>query len=104
MKIIVQEKYEDVLAAHWHKLHQIKQLVDSDNGSELRARSISDRRKELSLIVSRKNAIEYVFDDCELIEPEWYKDLYSRLRKYEDPFYRHQPTKTPWLSISETRR
>ena len=88
-EIDIQNRYEEVLSAHWHKLHQIKELVDSDNGSQLRAMSISDRRKELALIVSRKNALEYVFDDCELVETEWYKDWYSRLRKYEDPFYRH---------------
>ena len=80
-EIDIQEKYEDVLSAHWHKLHQIKELVDTDNGSELRARSISDRRKELSLIESRKNALEYVFDDCELVEPEWYKMLIDKLTK-----------------------
>lgn len=89
MEIDIQEKYEEVLSAHWHKLHQIKELVDSDTGSELRARSISDRRNELALIVSRKNALEYVFDDCELVEPEWYTDWIDRLGKYEDPFYRH---------------
>lgn len=61
-----------MLSAHWHKLHQIKELVDSDTGSALRARSISDRRKELALIESRKSAIEYVFDDCGLVEPCWY--------------------------------
>ena len=81
MKIIVQEKYEDVLSAHWHKLHQIKELVDSDNGSELRAMSIIDRRKELALIESRKNALEYVFDDCELVEPGWYKMWIDKLTK-----------------------
>lgn len=80
-EIDLQEKYEDVLSAHWHKLHQIKELVDSDNGSELRARSISDRRKELALIESRKNALEYVFDDCELVEPEWYKMWIEKLTK-----------------------
>ena len=80
-EIDIQEKYEDVLSAHWHKLHQIKELVDSDNGSELRARSISDRRKELALIESRKNALEYVFDDCELVEPEWYKMWIEKLTK-----------------------
>ena len=78
-EIDIQEKYEDVLSAHWHKLHQIKELVDSDNGSELRARSINDRRKELALIESRKNALEYVFDDCELVEPEWYKMWIEKL-------------------------
>ena len=81
MKITVQEKYEEVLSDHWHKLHQIKELVDSDNGSELRAGSISDRRKELALIESRKNALEYVFDDCVLIEPEWYKMWIEKLTK-----------------------
>ena len=82
MKIIdIQEKYEEVLSAHWHKLHQIKELVDTDTGSELRARSISNRRKELALIVSRKNALEYVFDDCELTEPEWYTDWIEKLTK-----------------------
>ena len=80
-EIDIQNKYEDVLSAHWHKLHQIKELVDSDNGSELRARSISDRRKELALIESRKNALEYVFDDCELVEPEWYKMWIEKLTK-----------------------
>ncbi len=88
-EINIQEKYNEVLSAHWHKLHQIKELVDTDTVSELRARSISDRRRELALIVSRKNALEYVFDDCELTEPEWYTDWYNRLNKYEDPLYRH---------------
>lgn len=89
MEIDIQNRYEEVLSAHWHKLHQIKELVDSDNGSELRARSISNRRKELALIASRKSALEYVFDDCNLTEPEWYIDWYNRLRKYEDPLYKY---------------
>ena len=83
-EIDIQNRYEEVLSEHWHKLHQIKELVDSDNGSELRARSISDRRKELALIVSRKNALEYVFDDCELTEPEWYTDWIEKLTKYDE--------------------
>ena len=87
--IDIQNRYEEILSAHWHKLHQIKELVDTDNGSEFRAMSISDRRKELALIVSRKNALEYVFDDCELVEPEWYKDWINKLQKYKDPFYRN---------------
>ena len=81
MEINIQNRYEEVLSAHWHKLHQIKELVDTDNVSELRARSISDRRRELALIVSRKNALEYVFDDCELVEPEWYKMWIEKLTK-----------------------
>ena len=81
MEINIQNRYEEVLSEHWHKLHQIKELVESDTGSELRARSISDRRNELALIVSRKNALEYVFDDCELVEPEWYTDWIEKLTK-----------------------
>lgn len=84
MKETVQEKYEEVLSAHLHKLHQIKELVDTDSGSELRAISISNRRKELALIVSRKNALEYVFDDCNLTEPEWYTDWIEKLTKYDE--------------------
>lgn len=80
-EIDIQNRYEEVLSEHWHKLHQIKELVDTDNGSELRARSITDRRKELALIVSRKNALEYVFYDCELTEPEWYIDWIEKLTK-----------------------
>lgn len=88
-EIDIQNRYKEVLSAHWHKLHQIRELVESDNGSQLRAMSISERRRELDLIVSRKNAMEYIFDDLELVEPEWYKDWISKLQKYEDPFYRH---------------
>lgn len=89
MNIDIQERYEEILSAHWHKLHQIKELVDTDTGSALRATSISDRRKELALIVNRKNSIEHVFDDSDLVEPEWYTDWYNRLRKYEDLLYRN---------------
>ena len=56
-EIDIQNRYEEILSDHWHKLHQIKELVDTYNGSELRARSINDRRRELALIVSRKNAL-----------------------------------------------
>ena len=80
-EIDIQSKYEEVLSAHWHKLHQIKELVESDTGSELRARSIIDRRKELALIVSRKNALEYVFDDCGLVQPGWYTAWIEKLTK-----------------------
>ena len=84
MEINIQNRYEEVLSEHWHKLHQIKELVESDTGSELRARSITDRRKELALIVSRKNALEYVFDDCNLTEPEWYTDWIEKLTKHDE--------------------
>ncbi len=78
-EINIQNRYEEVLSAHWHKLHQIKELVDSDSVSELRARSIRDRRRELALIENRKAAIEYVFYDCDLVEPGWYKMWIEKL-------------------------
>ena len=81
IEIDIQNRYEEVLSAHWHKLHQIKELVDSDNGSELRAMSISDRRKELALIENDKEVLERLFDDCELVEPEWYKMWIDKLTK-----------------------
>ena len=80
-EIDIQNRYEEVLSSHWHKLHQIKELVDTDNVSELRARSISDRRRELALIVSRKNELEYEIDDSEMVEPEWYRDWIEKLTK-----------------------
>ena len=81
IEIDIQNRYEEVLSAHWHKLHQIKELVDTDNGSELRARSISDRRTELALIENDKEVLERLFDDCELVEPEWYKMWIDKLTK-----------------------
>ena len=81
-EIDIQNRYEEVLSAHWHKLHQIKELVDSDNGSELRARSISYRRKELALIENDKEVLERLFDG--LVEPEWYTDWIDRLKKYDN--------------------
>ena len=80
-EIDIQNRYNEVLSSHWHKLHQIKELVDSDNGSELRARSISDRRKELALIENDKEVLERLFDDCELVEPGWYIDWIEKLTK-----------------------
>lgn len=87
MIVDIQETYEQVLASHWQKLHQIKELVDTDTGSALRAMSISDRRKELVVILNKKLVLEQLFDG--LIQPEWYIDWYNKLKKYEDPFYRH---------------
>ena len=81
-EIDIQEKYEEVLSVHWHKLHQIKELIESDNGSELRARSISYRRKELALIENDKEVLERLFDG--LVEPEWYTDWIDRLKKYDN--------------------
>lgn len=84
----IQDKYENILSNHWHKLHQIRELVDSDNGSQLRQKSINDRRSELNTILSEKDLFEKHFDDIELIIQEWYINWIQKLHRYEDPFYR----------------
>ena len=77
MIVNIQETYEEVLSAHWHKLHQIKELVDSDTGSALRAMSIRDRRTELADIENKKLVLEKLFDG--LTQPELYNDLIIKL-------------------------
>ena len=77
MIVNIQETYEEVLSAHWHKLHQIKELVDSDTGSALRAMSIRDRRTELADIENKKLVLEKLFDG--LTQPEWYNNWIIKL-------------------------
>ena len=77
MIVNIQETYEEVLSAHWHKLHNIKELVDSDTGSQLRAMSIRDRRTELADIENKKLVLEKLFDG--LIQPKWYNDWIIKL-------------------------
>lgn len=84
----IQDKYENILSDHWHKLHQIRELVDTDNGSALRQKSINDRRSELNTILSEKELFEKHFDDIELTIPKWYINWIQKLHRYEDPFYR----------------
>ena len=67
----LQEIYEDVLGAHWQKLHQIKELVDTSSGSYLRMRSIADRRDELSRIENQKLVLEQL-SYAILTIPDWY--------------------------------
>lgn len=69
----IQGMYEDVLGAHWHKLHQIKELVDTDTGSHLRTKSIADRRLELARIENQKEVLEQLADEI-LVVPNWYVD------------------------------
>ena len=79
MMVDAQEIYEQVLAEHWRKLHHIKELVNTDTGSDLRAISIRDRRTELADIENKKCVLEKLIDG--LIEPEWYTDWIEKLTK-----------------------
>ena len=40
-----QEQYEKVLSAHWHKISDLKELIDTSSGSALRMLSIAGRQK-----------------------------------------------------------
>ena len=67
----IQYMYEDVLGAHWQKLHQLKELVDTSTGSYLRNKSIADRRSELIRIENQKEVLEQLSDGI-LIVSDWY--------------------------------
>ena len=67
----VQDMYENVLGAHWQKLHQIKELIETSSGSYLRMKSIAGRRDELSKIENQKLVLEQLSEDILLI-PDWY--------------------------------
>lgn len=67
----IQDMYEDVLGAHWKKLHQIKELVETSSGSYLRMRSIADRKAELARIENQKDVLEQLSDEF-LVVPDWY--------------------------------
>ena len=51
----IQEMYEDILSAHWRKIHLLKELVETDTGSPLRKKSINDRSAELQRAESKKS-------------------------------------------------
>ena len=73
----MQSTYEDILSSHWQKLYQIKELVDTDTGSFLRAKSIADRQSELARIENQKEDLEQLTNEI-LVVPSWYTD---RLKK-----------------------
>ena len=67
----IQGMYENVLGAHWKKLHQIKELVETSSGSYLRMRSIADRQAELVRLENQKDVLEQLSDEF-LVIPDWY--------------------------------
>ena len=75
----MQEMYEDVLSAHWRKLHQIKELVDTSTGSYLRNKSIVDRQSELSSIENQKEVLEQLAEH-HLNVPDWYTDRLKEIK------------------------
>ena len=73
-----QEQYEEVLSAHWQKVAQLKELIDTSTGSALRRMSIEARQKELVQIENQKLVLEQLSDW--LIVPEWYTNKIKELR------------------------
>jgi len=73
----LQEEFENILSAHWHKLAQIKELIQTSSGSPLRIKSINDRKKELNHILVRLDAFKLLFEDY-LHIPKWYKEQLSK--------------------------
>ena len=73
-----QEQYEEELSAHWHKIVQLKELIDTSSGSALRMLSIAGRQKELTKIENQKLVLEQLSDW--LIVPEWYTNKIKELR------------------------
>ena len=73
-----QEQYEKVLSAHWHKISDLKELIDTSSGSALRIMSIADRKKELVRIENQKVVLEQLGDW--LVVPEWYTNKIKELK------------------------
>lgn len=73
-----QEQYEEVLSAHWHKVAQLKELIDTSSGSALRMMSIAGRQNELMRIENQKEVLEQLSDD--LVVPEWYTNKMKELK------------------------
>ena len=73
-----QKQYEKVLAAHWQKAWQLKELIDTSSGSALRLMSIAGRQKELSRIENQKLVLEQLGE--ELVVPDWYTDKMKELK------------------------
>ena len=77
--INIQEMYEDILSAHWRKIHLLKELVETDTGHPLRRKSINDRSAELKMVENKKAAMELLFED-DLTIPEWYNERIANVR------------------------
>ena len=73
-----QKQYEKVLSAHWHKISDLKELIDTSTGSALRIMSIAGRQKELARIENQKVVLEQLSDW--LVVPDWYTNKMKELK------------------------
>lgn len=83
MNINIQELYEDILSQCWQKIYQIYELVSTSTGSELRIKSIRDRKREYIFILEKKVCFELLFKneikDNDVVVPDWYKQKHSNI-------------------------
>ena len=73
-----QKQYEKVLSAHWHKISDLNELIDTSTGSALRIMSIASRQKELARIENQKVVLEQLSDW--LVVPDWYTNKMKELK------------------------
>ena len=76
-----QKQYEKVLAAHWHKISEVKEMMLASRSlpkSALRERLIVGCRNEIDKIENQKVVLEQL--STELKIPEWYTKKIKELR------------------------
>jgi hypothetical protein len=81
VKEFEQKQYEKVLAAHWHKISEVKEMMLANRSlpkSALRERLIVGYRNEIDKIENQKVVLEQL--STELKIPEWYTKKIKELR------------------------
>ncbi len=76
-----QKQYEKVLAAHWHKISELKEMMIANRSlpaSALRERVIVGYRNEVAKIENQKTVLEQLSTGLKI--PEWYTNKIKELR------------------------
>ena len=76
-----QKQYEKVLAAHWHKISELKEMMIANRSlppSALRERVIVGCRNEVDKIENQKTVLEQLSTGLKI--PEWYTNKIKELR------------------------
>lgn len=71
----LQSTYEDILSEYWHKVLQVRELEETNKANHpLRLVSIKNRKKELSHILKKREAIEFMYSDW-ISVPIWFDEI-----------------------------
>lgn len=76
-----QKQYEKVLAAHWHKISELKKMMIANRSlppSALRERVIVGCKNEVDKIENQKTVLEQLSTGLKI--PEWYTNKIKELR------------------------